>query len=103
MVTDVTTITRALERIVPATSTLDGGGFEVYRPTHRALLAGDLAIDVAPDAPDAFDAFVLTGEPIGEPMARYGPFVMNTRAEIVEAIDDFNAGRMGSIPATGTT
>ena len=36
-------------------------------------------------------------------MVRYGPFVMNTHAEIAEAISDFNAGRMGTIPASGTT
>ena len=51
----------------------------------------------------ALDCIVLTGEPIGEPIARYGPFVMNTNTEIHEAISDFNAGRMGSIPATGNT
>jgi redox-sensitive bicupin YhaK (pirin superfamily) len=44
----------------------------------------------------------LTGQPLNEPVARYGPFVMNTKSEILEAIEDFNAGRMGSIPAVGT-
>jgi redox-sensitive bicupin YhaK (pirin superfamily) len=47
------------------------------------------------------DAFLLFGhaQPIGEPVVAQGPFVMNTREEIVHAIDDFNAGRMGTIPA----
>lgn len=38
---------------------------------------------------------VLAGEPIDEPIAHYGPFVMNSREELRAAIDDFNAGRMG--------
>jgi redox-sensitive bicupin YhaK (pirin superfamily) len=58
--------------------------------------AGSGAV-VAADA-DA-EVLVLTGEPIDEPIAGYGPFVMNTEAEIRQAIDDFNSGRFGRIPA----
>ncbi|MEL7156542.1 MAG: pirin family protein [Actinomycetota bacterium] len=64
--------------------------------------SGDLFVSVPADAPGPLDSIVLAGEPIGEPIARYGPFVMNTAAEIDEAIADFNAGRMGAIPATGS-
>ena len=47
----------------------------------------------------ALEVLLLGGLPIREPIAHYGPFVMNTREEIIQAVDDFNAGRMGTIPA----
>ena len=40
---------------------------------------------------------VMAGEPIREPIARYGPFVMNTRQELVQAVDDYRAGKMGHL------
>ncbi|MFW1987309.1 pirin family protein [Acinetobacter baumannii] len=44
---------------------------------------------------------VLTGQPLNEPIEGYGPFVMNTKAEIMEAINDFNRGKFGSIMQEG--
>ena len=45
------------------------------------------------------DVLILGGRPIGEPVAWMGPFVMNTREEVLQAIADYQAGRLGSIPA----
>lgn len=86
-------------------SATTGAGSDVIQAHQLGVFettAGDIVLAVPTDAPSPVDCLVLTGEPINEPMARYGPFVMNTNAEIEEAIVDYNAGRMGSIAATGT-
>ena len=70
------------------------------RPFHLGQLAvhgpGD-AIRVT--AGSEMDLFVMGGRPIREPVAHYGPFVMNTREELLQAFEDFQKGRLGVIPA----
>lgn len=47
----------------------------------------------------ALDVYVMGGRPIREPVAHYGPFVMNTKAQLIKAFEDYQSGRLGSIPA----
>jgi redox-sensitive bicupin YhaK (pirin superfamily) len=62
--------------------------------------AGDTFTLTASDG-EPLELFLLGGQPIREPVAHYGPFVMNTRAELQQALDDFHAGRLGTVPAGG--
>ncbi|WP_432928976.1 pirin family protein [Microbispora sp. CA-135349] len=59
-------------------------------------LAGDTA---QPQAEPNLEVLLLGGRPIREPVVHYGPFVMNTRAEIIQAMEDYQAGRLGVVPA----
>ena len=62
---------------------------------------GDAVAFDAPSHGSEGRAVVLLGhaEPIGEPVFSHGPFVMNTREEIIQAIDDYNAGKFGTVPS----
>ena len=50
-----------------------------------------------PDAKTTLEVLLIAGVPLNEPIARYGPFVMNTEAEIHQAFEDYRLGRMGAI------
>ena len=51
-----------------------------------------------PAGVEPLEALVLGGQPIREPVAAHGPFVMNTRDQLITAFDDFDAGRLGVVP-----
>ncbi len=75
-------------------------------PVHAGQLAvfgaGDRVTLAADDRQDSrtssLEVILLGGQPIGEPMVQYGPFVMNTREELQQAMQDYQSGRLGVIP-----
>jgi redox-sensitive bicupin YhaK (pirin superfamily) len=89
--------------------TMAGNGFvgAARRPISMGQLAvfgdGDTitlsAAAVQDSRSPAMDVLILGGLPIREPVAMYGPFVMNTKAEVSQAFEDYQKGKLGSVPA----
>ena len=76
------------------------GQLAVFGPGDRITIAADPSQE---QGASNLEVLILGGQPIREPVAWYGPFVMNTDAEIAQALEDFEAGRMGTVPADATT
>ena len=78
-----------------STAPIKVGGLAVFG-------AGD-AITITADASQesrypTLEVLLMGGQPIREPVVAYGPFVMNTKQQIIEAMEDYNYGRFGQIP-----
>jgi redox-sensitive bicupin YhaK (pirin superfamily) len=80
-----------------------GADARPIRAGQTAVLAGGnvLRVQASPaqeSRTENLEVFIIGGVPLREPVIQYGPFVMSTKAEIVEAFEDYQAGRFGRIP-----
>jgi len=69
------------------------------RTGQLVVFDGGASMTFRSSAHEPLDLLLLGGTPLREPVVAHGPFVMNTRDEINQAIDDFGAGRLGVVPA----
>jgi redox-sensitive bicupin YhaK (pirin superfamily) len=74
---------------------IHAGQLAVFGAGDRITIAADAKQD---SRTSSLEVIILGGQPINEPMEHYGPFVMNTRAELVQALEDYQAGRLGVVP-----
>jgi redox-sensitive bicupin YhaK (pirin superfamily) len=79
----------------PKAEPIHAGQLAVFGPGDRITMNADARQD---SRTSSLEVIILGGEPIREPMAHYGPFVMNTRAELQQTLEDYQAGRLGVIP-----
>ena len=93
----------ALVYVLAGRGTVGLGQVPIKEGQLAVMGEGNLVTIFGESKPDSrsvtMEVLMLGGSPIGEPISWYGPFVMNTRDEIRQAIEDYQAGRMGHIPA----
>ncbi|EID09401.1 pirin family protein [Mycolicibacterium phlei] len=82
-------------RVGPVGHPIQQGQLAVLGPGDRITVAAEASQDA--NRP-ALEVLLLGGRPIREPVFQYGPFVMNSKSEVVQAFEDYQAGRFGSIP-----
>ncbi len=95
----------ALVYVLSGTGTV-GEEKRPVRTGQLAVLGNGGSLTVAADASQesrlsGLDVVILGGEPIRQPIAWHGPFVMNTQRELIQAFEDFQAGRLGTVPPDG--
>ena len=79
----------------PISHPIQQGQLAVLGPGDRITVSADPGQD---SHRDALEVLLLGGKPIREPVFQYGPFVMNTKMEVIEALEDYNKGKFGAIP-----
>jgi redox-sensitive bicupin YhaK (pirin superfamily) len=77
--------------VIKGSATINGE----LAPEHSFVLFGNEGEEISITASEDTTLLLLSGEPINEPIASYGPFVMNTQAEIVQSIREFQSGKYG--------
>ena len=90
----------ALAYVLAGRGSIGAEGHDVGLGNLAVFGAGDHLVLTAA-AGEPLDVLLLGGAPIREPIETYGPFVMNTRAELAVAFDDYQAGRLGTVPVDG--
>ena len=79
----------------PKGEPIHAGQLAVFGAGDRITISADAKQD---SRTSSLEVILLGGEPINEPMVHYGPFVMNTRDELVQAVEDYESGKLGVIP-----
>jgi redox-sensitive bicupin YhaK (pirin superfamily) len=90
---DIPKTENAFAFIIDGQGTL--GGAQAVENQLVVFDRGGSAVEISNTGTRILSLLLIAGEPIGQPVARYGPFVMNSREELLQAVNDFQAGRMG--------
>ncbi len=92
----------ALAYVLSGSGTVGPQGHPIHTGQMAVLVEGDTVVVQADPVQESrspnLDVFLIGGVPLREPVFQYGPFVMSTRQEVIEAFEDFQAGRFGHIP-----